>query len=98
MADEALELIVGAWTNDEFEFEGSYFTLPRRSVVPKPVQSPHPPIWQAATSVDGHKNVGEKGLGLLSFTVAHPIDDLAEPPRAVPRAVSEHATPVGGDG
>ena len=94
MADEALDLIVGAWTNDEFEFEGSYFTLPRRRVVPKPVQSPHPPIWQAATSVDGHKTVGEKGLGLLSFTVAHPIDDLAGRLELY-RDGLQHATPVG---
>jgi alkanesulfonate monooxygenase SsuD/methylene tetrahydromethanopterin reductase-like flavin-dependent oxidoreductase (luciferase family) len=94
MADEALELIVGAWTNDEFEWQGSYFQLPRRCVVPKPVQSPHPPIWQAATSVDGHKTVGEKGLGLLSFTVAHPIDDLANRLELY-RDGLRYATPVG---
>lgn len=95
MADEALELIVGAWTNEEFEWEGSYFSLPRRNVIPKPVQSPHPPIWQAATSVDGHKNVGEKGLGLLSFTVAHPIDDLANRLELY-RSGLRSATPLGG--
>jgi alkanesulfonate monooxygenase SsuD/methylene tetrahydromethanopterin reductase-like flavin-dependent oxidoreductase (luciferase family) len=94
LADEALEVIVGAWTNDEFEWHGESFDLPRRRVVPKPIQAPHPPIWQASTSIDGHKSVGERGLGLLSFTVAHPIDGLAER-LDLYRDGLKHATPVG---
>jgi alkanesulfonate monooxygenase SsuD/methylene tetrahydromethanopterin reductase-like flavin-dependent oxidoreductase (luciferase family) len=76
--DEALQVLVHAWTDDELEWHGKHFDIPRRRVVPKPYQTPHPPVWMATTSTEGHKTVGEHGLGLLSFTVAHSIDSLAE--------------------
>ena len=40
---EALEIIVRAWTEDSFSFEGEHFSIPEVSVFPKPVQRPHPP-------------------------------------------------------
>src|SRR5439155_973798 len=30
-------------------YQGKYFSMPCRNVVPKPVQKPHPPIWVAAS-------------------------------------------------
>ena len=64
--------IVGCWTNDEYEFEGEYWSMPRRRVLPKPIQDPHPPIWGATGSESGHRMMGELGLGLLSFSVGTP--------------------------
>ena len=68
---EAIEHVVGCWTNEEYEFAGQYWQMPRRRVQPKPLQQPHPPIWGATTSEDGHRQVGELGLGLCSFAVGH---------------------------
>jgi alkanesulfonate monooxygenase SsuD/methylene tetrahydromethanopterin reductase-like flavin-dependent oxidoreductase (luciferase family) len=45
---EALEVIVGAWTNEEFSYAGRFHQIPRLSLVPKPYQRPHPPIWIAS--------------------------------------------------
>ena len=66
---EAIEHVVGCWTHDEYEFAGKHWQMPKRRVQPKPVQQPHPPIWGATTSEDGHRQVGELGLGLCSFAV-----------------------------
>src|SRR5437667_1726000 len=77
MWDEALEHIVGCWTNDEYEFQGKYWSMPKRRVQPKPVQAPHPPMWGATGSEDGHRMMGELGLGLLSFSVGTPPAELA---------------------
>ena len=33
-------------------YEGKYFSMPRRNVVPKPVQPPHPPLWVACSNRD----------------------------------------------
>jgi probable F420-dependent oxidoreductase len=49
--DEMLEIIYGLWTEDEFEFRGEHFTVPRVRLAPKPVQRPHPPIWMAGGTV-----------------------------------------------
>jgi alkanesulfonate monooxygenase SsuD/methylene tetrahydromethanopterin reductase-like flavin-dependent oxidoreductase (luciferase family) len=44
--------------------------------VPKPVQQPHPPLWIATTTPDGHRWVGGMGTGVLSFAVGVPPEDL----------------------
>jgi len=77
MWQEAVRHIVGCWTNDEYEFEGEYWSMPRRRVLPKPIQDPHPPVWGATGSESGHRMMGELGLGLLSFSVGTPPAELA---------------------
>ncbi|MCB1546822.1 MAG: LLM class flavin-dependent oxidoreductase [Hyphomicrobiaceae bacterium] len=44
---EALKIIIGVWTEDEFRHEGKYWTVPRLTLVPRPVQKPHPPVFIA---------------------------------------------------
>lgn len=75
---EAVEHVVGCWTHDEYEFEGKHWSLPKRRVLPKPYQDPHPPVWGATGSEDGHRMMGELGLGLLSFSVGTPPEELKQ--------------------
>lgn len=44
---EALKIIIGVWTTDEFEHRGEFWDVPKLTLVPKPVQRPHPPVWIA---------------------------------------------------
>jgi alkanesulfonate monooxygenase SsuD/methylene tetrahydromethanopterin reductase-like flavin-dependent oxidoreductase (luciferase family) len=74
---EALQVVLGAWTTDVFSWDGKYFKVPPRRVHPKPIQTPHPPIWMATSSPQGHEVAGQLGLGLLSFTIGVPPDELA---------------------
>ena len=76
---EALGHIVGAWTEDEYQAQGEYWQMgaPRR-VLPKPLQQPHPPIFGATSSLPGHEEIGQRGIGLCSFTVGLPPEQLAE--------------------
>ena len=76
--EEAIEAVVGMWESEYFEFHGKYLDFPRRMVTPKPVQDPHPPCWMAATSEGSSAVAGEKGLGLLSFSILQPIHKMAE--------------------
>lgn len=78
MWDEALHHIVGCWTNDTYEFDGEFWSMPPRPVLPKPRQDPHPPIWGATSSVPGHYEIGKRGIGLCSFTVGQPPEMLQE--------------------
>ena len=95
MWSEALEHIVGCWTNDEYAFEGRYWSMPKRRVLPKPLQQPHPPLWGATTSLDGHYEMGRRGIGVCSFTVGVPPEDLAERVNAYRKGISECTAPVG---
>lgn len=63
---EGLDLIRTAFLNDPFHFEGEYYKVPPRSLTPKPVQYPHPPLSVAATSPETHRQAAEKGIGVIS--------------------------------
>ena len=76
MWQEAIGHVVGCWTNDEYEFDGEFWQMPRRRVQPKPWQKPHPPLWGATTSDEGHAQVGDLGLGLCSFAVGLPPSEV----------------------
>jgi alkanesulfonate monooxygenase SsuD/methylene tetrahydromethanopterin reductase-like flavin-dependent oxidoreductase (luciferase family) len=95
MWQEAIEHVVGCWTHDEYEFDGKYWQMPRRRVLPKPLQRPHPPIWGATSSEDGHRQVGELGLGLCSFAVGIPPEQVKEKIDIYRRAVRSCTAPVG---
>jgi alkanesulfonate monooxygenase SsuD/methylene tetrahydromethanopterin reductase-like flavin-dependent oxidoreductase (luciferase family) len=41
---EALQLLLGLWTNPCFTFRGKYFHVQDAILEPKPLQKPHPPI------------------------------------------------------
>ena len=86
MWKEALGHIVGAWTEEHYQAKGKYWNMgaPRR-VQPKPLQDPHPPIFGATSSPQGHEEVGRQGIGLCSFTVGLPPEELDEQHRPVPQ-------------
>ena len=48
--NEAMDLIKRLWSEDEVEFNGKYYTVPKTKISTKPVQNPHPPIWVAANN------------------------------------------------
>jgi alkanesulfonate monooxygenase SsuD/methylene tetrahydromethanopterin reductase-like flavin-dependent oxidoreductase (luciferase family) len=66
---EALEIIVKAWTEDILEYNGKLMKVPPRRVVPKPIQKPHPPMWMACVAADSYEMAGDRGLGVLSFSL-----------------------------
>ena len=42
--DDFLRCLKAIWTEEEVEFQGEFYTLPRAIVEPRPVQRPHPPL------------------------------------------------------
>ncbi|HWM11109.1 MAG TPA: LLM class flavin-dependent oxidoreductase [Solirubrobacteraceae bacterium] len=66
--EEGIDLIRAAFLNDPFSFVGEHYKVPPRSLVPKPIQQPHPPMFAAATGPDSHRMAAEKGIGVVSFS------------------------------
>jgi alkanesulfonate monooxygenase SsuD/methylene tetrahydromethanopterin reductase-like flavin-dependent oxidoreductase (luciferase family) len=66
--DEFVRIIPKMWTQDRFSYQGEYFSMPERSILPKPVQQPHPPLWLAVTSPGTEIDAADRGLGALSLT------------------------------
>jgi alkanesulfonate monooxygenase SsuD/methylene tetrahydromethanopterin reductase-like flavin-dependent oxidoreductase (luciferase family) len=66
---EALDIIVKAWTDETLEYNGKLIQVPPRVVVPKPIQKPHPPLWMACVAPDSYQMAGDRGMGVLSFSL-----------------------------
>ena len=76
---EALDIILKAWTTDSFSYEGKYYTVREASVVPKPMQKPHPPLTVAASGSPGvFENAARKEMGVMSGLFITPMDQLRE--------------------
>lgn len=63
--DEAIEILVRAWTQDKFSFEGKHYKVKDVSVVPKPLQKPHPRLFTGGTSDVTYQMAGERGWGIF---------------------------------
>jgi alkanesulfonate monooxygenase SsuD/methylene tetrahydromethanopterin reductase-like flavin-dependent oxidoreductase (luciferase family) len=51
MFEEQVELMRKAWTESDFTYSGRFYNLPDPiTVLPKPLQQPHPPVWIACQS------------------------------------------------
>jgi len=48
-------------------YQGKYFSMPHRNLVPKPVQKPHPPLWAACSNRDSLQLAARLGMGALTF-------------------------------
>ncbi len=62
---EALDVIVKAWTEERFSYQGSVYKIPQVSVHPKPIQKPHPPISIVAVSPETLIFAAEKGYSVI---------------------------------
>src|SRR3954470_7193699 len=57
--------------------DGRFVSVPQRSVVPKPLQKPHPPLWVACSRRETIRLAAGKGMGALSFSFVEP-EEAAE--------------------
>ena len=72
---EAVEQIANMMAMDPYPgFEGKYFSMPCRNVVPKPVQRPHPPLWVACSNRETIKLAAKLGIGALTFAFVDPVE------------------------
>lgn len=94
--EEGLRILTEIWKSKDgtFSWKGRYFDIPERTVVPMPVQKPHPPLWLASSNEDTHKLAGQMGLGLLTLVVMVDPEEVARRIQIYRDALKE-AQPVG---
>ena len=93
MWEESLSMIPKIWESDYFEWEGKYWKVPPRQVLPKPYQKPHPPIWVAALQPATYQLAAQKGIGSMALGVNAP--SVLEPSIREYKTAIKEANPVG---
>jgi alkanesulfonate monooxygenase SsuD/methylene tetrahydromethanopterin reductase-like flavin-dependent oxidoreductase (luciferase family) len=93
MFDEVVPQFRRMWSETSYSFDGKFFSMPERNVLPKPYTKPHPPMWVAAGSPSTFEKAARMGLGVLCFTTGTPAT-LAPLVEKYKKEI-EHAEPVG---
>jgi alkanesulfonate monooxygenase SsuD/methylene tetrahydromethanopterin reductase-like flavin-dependent oxidoreductase (luciferase family) len=82
------------WLQDEYEgYQGQYWSLPPRKILPKPYGPLHPAMWYAAGNVTSYQMAARYGLGVLGFSVGA-IQEL-DPVMKAYKETIVNAEPIG---
>ena len=92
---ESLEQIPRMWADEPYEYQGKYFRMPKRDVLPKPYTKPNPPMWVACSSPQTFAEAGELGLGALCFTFGTP-ETIKPLVQSYKEAIARCRNPIGG--
>ena len=75
--DEGIEILRGLWTQDRFSYQGTFRRVHEVTLVPKPRQTPHPPLYLASESPDTTPIAARLRLPMMTARLA-PFADLVE--------------------
>ncbi len=93
MFDEVVPQFARMWRDEPYSYDGRFFSMPERNVLPKPFTKPHPPMWVAAGNPGTFEKAARMGLGVLCFTSGSP-SQLAPLIETYKKAIQK-AEPVG---
>jgi alkanesulfonate monooxygenase SsuD/methylene tetrahydromethanopterin reductase-like flavin-dependent oxidoreductase (luciferase family) len=93
MWEESITMLPKIWQADEFSWDGRFWKVPPRRVLPKPYQKPHPRLYLACTQAESFTLAAARGIGVLS-SATYATNILAEHVKTY-RANVQSATPVG---
>ncbi|MEC4765199.1 LLM class F420-dependent oxidoreductase [Mycobacterium sherrisii] len=68
--EEALQVIRSIWTGDDITYEGKHFRARGITAHPRPLSSPHPPIWIGGNTAAARQRVAQYGDGWCPFPAA----------------------------
>ena len=91
--DEAMTMLPKIWQADEFSYEGKFYNVPTRRVLPRVFQKPHPRMYLACTQTESFRLAAQKGIGVLS-SASYAVDVLANHVKVYRDAIKD-ADPVG---
>ena len=71
---EMLPVVKALWAGD-YEHNGQFWSFPTSTSVPKPVQTPHPPIWVAARSPITFDYAVKNNCHIMSWPLTRPFSE-----------------------
>jgi alkanesulfonate monooxygenase SsuD/methylene tetrahydromethanopterin reductase-like flavin-dependent oxidoreductase (luciferase family) len=86
--DEALEVLLRAWTGERFSYRGAYHRVDDVCLNVRPAQRPRPPLWVATLRTDSGARIGARGLPamFIPYASAESLADMAAGLRAYAEA------------
>lgn len=92
---QAFEMVPKMWTSERFSHESADYRVDDVPIGPKPLQRPHPPLWQAAASPASFEEAGRRGVGVLGTTMWESLERASRLIGLYRAAVARCTSPVG---
>jgi probable F420-dependent oxidoreductase len=92
LMDESCDILIRAWTEDGWSHHGRHFQLRDITMFPKPVQTPHPPLWISARNERAARRAARFRAPLMIAPSPYTDD-----PAAVYRAYADTLATAGED-
>ncbi|WP_033287878.1 LLM class flavin-dependent oxidoreductase [Amycolatopsis jejuensis] len=73
---EALELIIRAWTQEKFDFDGKFWQLPEVGLCPRPLQTPHPRLGWTGVTDQSAQTAGSLQLPYMTGAAANTWEEV----------------------
>ena len=70
ITDEALVAMRGAWAGESMKLDGRGYGVAGNTMLPRPLQRPHPPIWVGGNSRRAIRRAAEQAQGWSPFPIA----------------------------
>ena len=65
MLAEGLDIVLKSWTQEKVSYKGKFWNIPEPvEVLPKPVQKPFPPVYQATISPESFEQAARAGINI----------------------------------
>ncbi|GAA4489695.1 LLM class flavin-dependent oxidoreductase [Rhodococcus olei] len=78
MTIEALEIIVKAWTEEKFSFDGRFWKIPEVGLCPRPIQQPHPPLAYSGITKESALVAARLQVGMMGGAIASDWEALED--------------------
>jgi alkanesulfonate monooxygenase SsuD/methylene tetrahydromethanopterin reductase-like flavin-dependent oxidoreductase (luciferase family) len=86
---EGVQLIQRLWSEERVTFEGKFVRVKDLTLAPRPVQSPHPPLWIGARAEKAVRRVARAGCHLMATLGPDPAPWYLDELKAAGRAADE---------
>ena len=75
---ETLEIMLQAWTRERVSYTGNFFSITDIPVMPKPYQSPHPPLSLVCVSPETIQMAAHGGYSMLNSLLFGPFNQIEQ--------------------
>ncbi len=72
---EMLPALKALWQGD-YAHDGEYWSFPKTTACPKPLQRPHPPIWVAARDAGTFDAAVKEGYDIMTWALTRPFAEV----------------------
>ncbi len=86
---EMLPALKALWAGD-YEHNGAFWSFPMSTSVPKPLQTPHPPVWVAARAPITFDYAVKEGCHIMSWPLTRPFSEAETYKERLDEAMAAH--------